>query len=88
MIRGGSHGIDLERVMPNDPFGRHANYLYVDVDSLPVRVRKLVFHTHPMPTGPSDGDLLVLTLLGQESSMLYEISGPPKGTKIRPQKDE
>ena len=47
-------------------------------------VKRLIFHVHPKPTGPSDDDLLVLTLLGQAQSMLYELFGPAKGTEIRP----
>jgi hypothetical protein len=44
------------------------------------RLCRLVWHTHPEPTGPSDYDRNILKLLGQESSMLYEICGAKGGT--------
>jgi hypothetical protein len=86
MIQGETFGIGLERTLDNDPFGRAPGQLFVEIEGEPVRVRRLVFHTHPKPTGPSDDDLLVLEILGQRQSMLYELFGPWEGTEIRPKK--
>jgi hypothetical protein len=87
LVRGGPYGIDLQRSISGDALGRQAEQLWVDVAGAAMRVTWLFFHTHPKPTGgPSDGDLLVLELLGQDVSTLYELSGPPEGTKIRPKR--
>jgi proteasome lid subunit RPN8/RPN11 len=86
LVRGSTYGIPLERSVTNDPFGRSPDQLYVDVSGESRRVVKLVFHTHPKPTGLSDEDLMILEMLGQQSSMLYEIFGPAEGTEIRPKR--
>lgn len=84
LIRGGRYGIELERTIQGDPFGRAPNQVLVNLDGNEQVVERLDFHVHPLPTGPSDDDLLVLKLLGQTESMLYELFGPPEGTTIRP----
>lgn len=85
LVRGGSFGIELDHSMPNDPFGREPNRLYVAVDDQAFVIERLDFHVHPLPTGgPSDEDLFVLKLLRQDDSVLYELFGPPEGTTIRP----
>lgn len=84
LVRGGAFGIELECSTSNDPFGRPADQVYVEIEGAMTRVARLIFHTHPKPTGPSDDDLTVLRLLGQDRSMLYELFGPPEGTVIRP----
>jgi hypothetical protein len=83
MVRGSTYEIELGRGMHNDPFGRNEDELYVEIEGQPRRVIRLVFHTHPKPTGPSDDDLEVLRLLKQGRSMLYELFGPRDGTEIR-----
>lgn len=87
LVRGGTFGIDLDRSVPNDPYGRPPECLYVDVEEASEQVSELVFHTHPKPTGPSDDDLMVMKLLGQDRSWLYELFGPAEGTLIRPKRE-
>ena len=58
-----------------DPFGRLLQFPCVDVDGQPLRIERLVSHTHPEPTGPSEADFKVLELLDQDESILYEING-------------
>jgi len=85
LIAGGRFGMTLElrRGAVVDPFGEPLQLPCVEVDSQPLQARRLVAHTHPEPTGPSDADLRVLDLLGQEESTLYEINGPVEGTVFR-----
>jgi hypothetical protein len=87
LVRGGPFGIQLERTIENDPFGREPNRLLVEVNGVDEVVERLDFHVHPIPTGgPSDDDLLVMSLLRQDESILYELFGPPEGTTIRPKR--
>jgi hypothetical protein len=85
LVCGGKYGMTLE-LRPGamvDPLGRPLQLPCVDVDGQPLRVQKLVAHTHPEPTGPSDADFKLLELLGQDESVLYEINGPIEGTVFR-----
>ncbi len=82
LVRGGRDGIQLELQAAPDPDTMPR--LVIWINDHRHRVRRLIFHVHPRPTGPSDGDLEVLKLLGQNESMLYEIHGPVEGTMIRP----
>jgi hypothetical protein len=75
MVRGGRDGIELMRT---DESG-----VCIDVEGRRVTVRKLCWHVHPVPTGPSDHDRRLLDLLGQDVSVLYEIGGEPDGTIYR-----
>jgi hypothetical protein len=84
LVRGGRYGIDLEQTLANDPFGRAPNQLLLSIGSESLVVERLEFHVHPKPTGPSDDDLRILELLGQDESLLYELFGPSEGTLIRP----
>lgn len=83
MVRGGQFGIDLEVRRMTGNAGTNRDELVVNIDQRPVVVRRLVFHTHPRPTGPSDGDFAVLDLLGQASSLLIELGGPQGGTEFK-----
>jgi hypothetical protein len=86
VVCGGRYGIDLiHQPLSSDPLGR-VRGLYVEVAGTEVRVTRLEVHVHPEPTGPSDGDMIVLEILGQEASTLYELNGPEEGTVFR-QKD-
>ncbi|CAN5680008.1 hypothetical protein BH11MYX4_BH11MYX4_50240 [soil metagenome] len=38
-------------------------------------VRRVLGHTHPMPTGPSGADFMMLEQTGQRSSWIYELFG-------------
>jgi hypothetical protein len=78
LLRGGRYEIELQRSVGNDPFGRPPGRIFFLHDDEEVYVTRLVFHTHPKPTGPSDGDCDVLRLLGQKDSMLYELSATLK----------
>jgi hypothetical protein len=86
IVSGSTFGIELQQTAPNDPVDRAASQIYVEIEGQWLRVEKLIFHTHPKSTGPSDDDLKILETLGQSSSMLYEIFGPFEGTEIRPKK--
>jgi len=86
LVRGGRLGINLECVGSRDPFGRPESSLWVNVAGDIHQIGELILHTHPMPTGPSDADLLVLELLEQTESLLFEIFGPIEGTIIRPKR--
>jgi hypothetical protein len=55
----------------------------MDVEGNRVRIDRLVMHTHPLVTGPSDSDLDMLRALDQEESWLYEIGGELDGTLIK-----
>ena len=74
MVRGGYDGILLDR-MDDGKLG-------IEIDGAFQQVVRLGWHVHPIPTGPSDYDRQVLDLLGQESSMLYEVCGPRDGTRF------
>ena len=84
LVRGGPFRIELEQAGANDPLGRRAGTIYVEVPGEEAAVSRLRFHTHPKPTGPSDDDMRILRILGQESSLLFEIFGPQEGTEFRP----
>jgi len=47
-------------------------------------IARLCWHIHPRPTGPSDQDRRLLTLLGQQRSIVFEINGPVSGTTFGP----
>lgn len=74
LIRGGRTGVLFEldaegRMIVETPAGRQ-------------RVVELLWHTHPIPTGPSDHDRGVLRLLDQRESIVYEIKGERDGTRF------
>ncbi len=79
LIRGGRDGIRFG-VKGEGP-GRT---LHMDVEGGEMRVVRIHWHTHPLVTGPSDGDLEALAILGQDESFIYEIGGEKDGTRIRP----
>jgi hypothetical protein len=74
MVRGGLDGILLEQSSDGK--------VTIAVDGETLQVLRLGWHVHPRPTGPSDQDRTLLDILGQESSMLYEIGGPIGGTRF------
>lgn len=74
LVKGGRMGILFEldaegHMIVATPLGRR-------------RVISLLWHTHPVPTGPSDHDRGVLRLLGQAESVIYELNGEVGGTRI------
>jgi hypothetical protein len=75
MVRGGRDGIQLTQ--------RNDGSIYMDLHGAGTRIRKLAWHTHPEPTGPSDHDRALLDLLGQATSVVYEIRGEREGTLFR-----
>jgi hypothetical protein len=72
LFRGGHFGIVLQ-VTESDE-------VRVEIAGKQLRVRRMLWHTHPIPTGPSDHDREVLKRLGQDRSIVYEINGEPGGT--------
>jgi hypothetical protein len=72
LIRGGRDGIEL------DVDARLG--IVVDVKGILRAIKRLAWHTHPRPTGPSDHDCHLLERLEQVSSVVYEIGGAREGT--------
>lgn len=83
MVKGGSDGINFVRKAEGGK-----TTLHMKVSGHMVRVARIFGHTHPRVTGPSDGDLAALTILGQKRSYIFEIGGDPRGTLIRPKSVE
>jgi len=75
VVRGGRDGIQ---------FIEEGGKLFFEMDGRLVQVRRVIGHTHPRVTGPSQGDLDVLDILGQRRSYIIEIGGEPGGAVIRP----
>ncbi len=71
LVRGGMDGIELRR---------DGDVIQCEVHGRWRIVEKLSWHVHPVVTGPSDHDCRLLDLLGQQSSVVYEICGEPDGT--------
>jgi hypothetical protein len=88
LVCGGSHGMtfQLRTGALVDSAGKQLQFPCVEVDGQPIRVLKLIVHTHPEPTGPSDADFRLLKLLNQEESLLFEINGEAGGTRFRQKK--
>lgn len=79
MVRGGRDGIVFEIGGEGT-----ARTLRMTIEGRVVRIVRIDWHTHPRVTGPSDGDLEALTTLEQDESLIYELGGDPRGTRIRP----
>jgi len=79
MVRGGRDGIDFEIQIEGGE-----QHLVMELVGKWVRVRRIYGHTHPVVTGPSDGDMLALIILKQRFSYIFEIGGDPHGTRFRP----
>ncbi|WP_397570295.1 RHS repeat-associated core domain-containing protein [Schlesneria sp. T3-172] len=75
VVSGGRDGID---------FIQKDGKLFFEMDGRLVQVRRVLGHTHPRATGPSQGDLDVMKILGQSRSYIFEIGGEPGGTIVRP----
>jgi hypothetical protein len=75
LVSGGADGIELT---VQTGIG-----VIIRLESVEVRVVELCWHTHLRVTGPSDWDRIVLELLGQELSTIYEINGEPNVTMYR-----
>jgi len=58
--------------------------LILEIEGETVEVKRVIGHTHPRATGPSDDDLKALRILGQTRSYIFEIGGEAGGTLIRP----
>ncbi len=74
IVSGGRDGID---------FIEQNGKLFFEMEGRRVQVRRVLGHTHPRATGPSGGDQLVLEILDQEHSFIFEIGGEPNGTQYR-----
>ncbi len=79
LIKGGPKAIGFEVKVEDS--GRT---LHMEIEGHERRVVRMLWHTHPLVTGPSDDDLDVLAILGQQESTIYEIGGAKDGTRIRP----
>jgi hypothetical protein len=84
VVCGGTHSIRFEVRQSGvvSPLGQREEYASVTVLGQPLRIEKLVMHTHLAPTGPSRADFEMLKLLGQKESIIYEIFGPGEGTRF------
>lgn len=76
LVRGGRDGIEFINRGDGDDCS-----LYVEIEGREVRIDRLLWHTHPRVTGPSDDDLKTLAILKQDDSWIYEL-GDPYGTRI------
>lgn len=77
LVRGGRDGIEF---IVREESGLRS--LQLEIEGREVRIDRILWHTHPRVTGPSDGDLKALAILGQDESLIYEIGGDPDGTRI------
>ena len=80
IVSGGRDGIE---------FIERDGKLFFTMQGQEVQVRRVIGHTHPIATGPSQGDLNVMSLLGlngkgQSRTYIIEIGGDPGGTLVRP----
>lgn len=78
LFHGGAYGIDL--LLDAD------GNAVVRVRDRWRRVKRLLWHVHPVVTGPSDADRRVLQVLGQAESHLWEINGESEGVAFGPTK--
>lgn len=76
LVRGGRDGIEFIVRGGGDCS------LNVEIGGREVRIDRLLWHTHPRVTGPSDADLKTLAILKQDESLIYELGGGPNGTRI------
>ena len=79
LVRGGRDGIRF--TVRGEGGGRS---LHLEIEGREVQVARIEWHTHPRVTGPSDGDLEALAILGQEQSQIDELGGDRDGTRITP----
>lgn len=75
IVKGGRDGIE---------FIERDGKLFIEIEGKEVQVHRIIGHTHPRATGPSQGDLDALNTLGQSRSYIIEIGGEPGGQVIRP----
>ena len=78
LVRGGFDGITFGKDKAGKPT--------VSIDAGPATVASLLWHTHPVPTGPSDQDRAMLRRLGQATSVVYEVGTDRAGTTFGMQK--
>ncbi len=79
LVKGGRDGVTFSL-----GGGIEARSLHMMLKGREVQVGHIYWHTHPRVTGPSDGDLEALEILGQSESVIFELGGDPNGTRIRP----
>jgi len=79
LVRGGRDGIQFIVRGEGD-----RRTLQLEIAGGEFQVDRILWHTHPQVTGPSDGDLEALAILKQDASLIYEIGGSPDGTRITP----
>jgi hypothetical protein len=75
IVKGGRDGIE---------FIERDGKLFIEIEGKEVQVQRIIGHTHPRATGPSQGDMDALSTLGQSRSYIIEIGGEPGGQIIRP----
>ena len=64
IVSGGRDGIE---------FIKEKGKLFIEMEGQVVEIRRIIGHTHPRPTGPSQGDLDALAILKQSRSYIVEI---------------
>lgn len=82
LVTGGRDGIEFE--VAEAPSG--SNVFLCPAGPRVWEIDHIFWHTHPKPTGPSDGDREALRLLGQDRSRIYEFNGEAGGTEFGPDK--
>jgi hypothetical protein len=83
IVSGGRDGIEFT-LRTEEVGGKQVQKLIFEIERETIEVKRVIGHTHPRATGPSDGDLKALRILGQTRSYIFEIGGEAGGTLIRP----
>ena len=81
-VRGGRYAITFDY----QDRGQEGTVLLCRDAGVELSIRRLLWHTHPVPCGPSDHDRAILRLLNQTESTVYEINGAGDGTRFGPDK--
>jgi hypothetical protein len=83
-VSGGRDGITFGVIELVDGYP----VLLVDRPGYSLMVSRIDWHTHPIATGPSDGDREALRILGQAESRVFEIGGERDGTCFGPDREK
>ena len=81
MMMGGRDGIRFDVEGEGDE-----QIILVEIEGRRLRVERIDWHTHPVVTGPSDGDREAIRILKQAESRIYEMGGESDGTVFGPDK--
>jgi hypothetical protein len=83
-VSGGRDGI----IFGVKELAEGVSVLLVDHPGDSLMVSRIDWHTHPVATGPSDGDREAIRMLGQAESRIFEIGGERDGTCFGPDREK